>query len=66
MQMLVFVKVTMLPELPREIRSTELRRSPSAKVQRMSTGADRRRGEAHMSSVINGLERLPRADGTMR
>jgi hypothetical protein len=45
-----------LPALPREMRSAELQRSPSARVLRTTTLDDRRRGEAYMTSVIVNLE----------
>jgi len=47
---------SMLPALPREQASAELRRAPSAMHPRAARDADRRRGEAYMDSVIAGLE----------
>jgi hypothetical protein len=48
--------VAMLPELPPEQRSAELRRSPSVSTLRQARAVDRRRGEAYMASVIASLE----------
>jgi hypothetical protein len=46
-----------LPALPLEQTHVgELRRSPLARVVRRMTDSDRRRGEAYVSSVIDGLE----------
>jgi hypothetical protein len=48
-----------LPELPPDAPRPELRRSPTAQVLRRATGADRRRGEAYLATVIDGLEATP-------
>jgi hypothetical protein len=45
-----------LPELPPDVPTPELRRSPTARVVGRATGADRRRGEAYMATVIEGLK----------
>jgi len=45
-----------LPALPPEPMCAVPRRSPSAKVFRRTTDGDRRRGEAYMGRVIDGLE----------
>ena len=48
-----------LPALPPEQVRPELRRAPSARLQRPSRDSDRRRGEAYMTRVIAGFERTP-------